>query len=225
MVHLIEHFFRLLAPSICIRCGNEEGLLCAWCREAALPEVLPRCYRCNKLSPHSATCSSCRRHSPIKHLFIRTAYSDEARQLVHVMKFKYSGEAADSIAIELVNTLPALAPETIVVPVPTITSHVRQRGLDHAARIAKHIAIKRGLMYAPALSRMTQSRQVGSKRHTRLTQMQNVFRLRYTYVLTNASVLLVDDVLTTGATIESAARELKKAGVKSIDAVIFARAG
>jgi ComF family protein len=223
-MRLFEHFFRLLAPSVCIRCGNEEGLLCAWCKEAALPEVLPRCYRCNKLSPHSATCAACRRHSPIKHLFIRTTYSDEARQLVHIMKFKYSGEAADTIATELMNTLPALAPETIVVPVPTITSHIRQRGLDHAARIAKQIAIAKGLAYVPALIRMTQTRQVGSTRHRRLTQMQDAFRIRSSYVLTNTPVLLVDDVLTTGATIESAARELKKAGVKTVDAVIFAQA-
>ncbi len=223
-MRLVEHFFRIIAPANCLSCGAEGSPVCAWCTESALPEVAGRCYRCNKLTKNSATCLPCKRSTPIRHLWIRTEYTAVARVLVHAMKFKYSLEAAELIAHELVNTLPALPPQTVVVYVPAATSHVRQRGFDHAKIIAQELARELGLAYAPALARTGQARQVGATRRQRLAQMEGVFRVRQPYLVNSLPVLLVDDVLTTGATIESATRVLKTAGAKSVDAVVFAGA-
>lgn len=223
-MRLVEHFFRILAPANCVACGSEGSPLCEWCSEQALPEVLPRCYRCNKLSPDSRTCTACRRKSAVSHLWSRTEYTDSARKIIHLMKFKYSAEAADLIAKELVNTLPALSPEYVVVHVPAATTHVRQRGFDHAARIARGLSRRTALPHLALLSRQGQLRQVGASRRTRLEQMRDVFYIKRPQDLLGARVLLVDDVLTTGATIEAAASVLKEAGARSVDAVVFARA-
>lgn len=223
-VRLVEQFFRVLAPSNCLQCGAEGRLVCAWCVETALPEVAERCYRCNALSRGSTTCPACRRHTVIRHLWKRTDYTKIARELIHTMKFQYSSEAAEAIAAELVNTIPALPPNTLIINVPAATSHVRQRGFDHARTIAVELSRLTGYGFIPALTRSGQQRQVGSGRQTRLAQMKGVFRVRRPLLIKDASVLLVDDVLTTGATIESAALTLKAAGAKSVDAVIFASA-
>jgi len=140
------------------------------------------------------------------------------------MKFSYSGEAADIIANELMNTLPALPPETILIHVPTITSHVRQRGFDHTKRIARELSVLGGLEHQNVLGRLGQHRQVGASRQHRLNKVKDSFWVRRSYLVEGKQVLLIDDVFTTGATVDAAARVLKQAGATRIDAVVFARA-
>ncbi len=105
---LIEHFFGLLAPNHCLVCGSEGSVICSWCLEEALPEVESRCYKCDKLTNFGAVCPSCRHKTPLNHVFIRAEYMGPTKELVHAMKFSYSGEAADLIARELLSTIPAL---------------------------------------------------------------------------------------------------------------------
>ncbi|MFZ1324078.1 MAG: phosphoribosyltransferase family protein [Candidatus Saccharimonadales bacterium] len=221
---LVEQFFRILAPANCLACGSEGSLLCTWCTEDALPGVVPRCYRCNALSHNSATCKACRRKSNVSHLWMRTEHTHIARKLVHAMKFKYSSEAAQLIARELAGIIPALPPETIITYVPAATSHARQRGFDHARAIARELSRQTGLPFLPTLARHGQDRQVGAGRERRLSQMAGVFRPRMRASIPGSTILLVDDVVTTGATIESAAKVLKAAGAKQVDAAIFAQA-
>lgn len=223
-MRLLEHFFAIIAPEACLSCGREGSLLCLWCRAEALPEAESRCYKCNRLTEFGAVCPADRRKSPLKHVFTRTEYTGAAKEMVHKMKFSYSGAAADLIATELMNTLPALRPGTLVVHVPTITNHVRTRGFDHARRIARELSRRSGLSHVPVLARLGQHRQVGSKRRERLGSMDGAFHPRAEYLVKDAHVLLVDDVLTTGATLEAAAKALKAAGAKTVDAVVFARA-
>ncbi len=223
-MRLVEQFFRVLAPSNCIKCGNEGSLICIWCIEEALPAVVDRCYRCNKLSGDSRTCPACRRHTVINHLWVRTEYSEYARQVVHAMKFRYSNEAAELIARELKSTIPVLAKETLIIHVPTITNHIRQRGFDHSRVIARHLSRLNKLEHLSALLRLGQARQVGASRLERIAHVQYSFEMRQTINLKGARVLLVDDVITTGATLEAAARVLRQAGAIRIDAVVFAQA-
>jgi ComF family protein len=137
------------------------------------------------------------------------------------MKFAYNLEAADIIGRELAALLPALHPDTLVVPIPTSTTHVRARGFDHAQKIAQYVAKDSNLHPLNALRRTDQKRQVGASRATRVQQIRGIFRVVSS--VKNAHILLVDDVITTGATIEEAARTLKNAGAKTINAVVFAK--
>jgi predicted amidophosphoribosyltransferase len=81
-----------------------------------------------------------------------------------------------------------------------------------------------GVKVSELLVRHGQTRQVGSHRNTRLVQLKDSYTVKNRIQIVGAHVILVDDVMTTGATIETAARVLKKAGAREVDACIFARA-
>ena len=118
--------------------------------------------------------------------------------------------------------LPYFAADILIVPVPTATSRVRSRGYDHAKLLAKELAGAAQLKHESLLLRLCQTRQAGAKRQTRIQQLEGAFGLKKQDIK-GKHVLLVDDVVTTGATLEEAAKVLKQAGAKTIDAVVFAQ--
>jgi ComF family protein len=219
----MERLVAVIAPHDCLRCGREGKVLCDWCMSEDCLSSPERCYRCKKLTTDSRVCASCKRSSSLRHVWVRSEYDDAAKGLVHKLKFARAQAAAAVIAEMIAETLPYLPPDTLVTHIPTATSRYRQRGYDHAQLIAKHIAVKKGLRYASLLIRSGQSRQVGAKRDQRLKQLAGAYRSRSGHLIEGAHILLVDDVVTTGATIEEAGKTLRLAGARQVSAAIFAQ--
>lgn len=111
----------------------------------------------------------------------------------------------------------------LVVPVPTATRRIRQRSFDHSALLARTLAPKICLQNANVLGRLGQERQIGAKRSDRLSQPKGNYFVRRSQTIKGRSILLVDDVVTTGATIREVTKVLRRAGAKRIDALIFAK--
>jgi len=156
----------------------------------------------------------------LREVVVATPYEAFAEQLIHAYKFERVYAAHGSLA----RALPQVVHEQVLIaPVPTITSHIRQRGYDHARVLAKRYAKLCALPYRPFLRRSGQLSQTGKDRATRLNQLEGVFALRGS-MPKGAHILLVDDVMTTGATLEQCAKVLHKGGAASISAVVFARA-
>lgn len=159
----------------------------------------------------------------LRSVFVCSLYSTNAREVIHRLKFGYTKSASEHIARKMAEILPELPSDTIIIHIPTASSHVRERGFDQSALIARDLAY---LIHAPhihTLARLGQQRQVGSNRMLRMTQMKDAFRI-VSKEFIGSHVLLVDDVLTTGSTLESAALVLKRSGAKSVSAVVFAQA-
>jgi predicted amidophosphoribosyltransferase len=110
----------------------------------------------------------------------------------------------------------------LIAYVPTAPQRVRERGYDQAALIAKELAIRSKLPYHTLLARTGTQRQLGQQRAVRKEQMTGAFRSLDKIDLQDKHVLLIDDVLTTGATCEAAARALRQAGAKRVSAAVFA---
>lgn len=220
---MIDRFVSLLAPHECLICKQEGPLLCAWCRPDALDPVPGRCYHCKAVTQDSAVCAKCRRLSPLRHVWIATPYRDIAKELVYRLKFARAKSAARLIAQLLEDSVPYLPANTVVTYIPTATNRVRQRGYDQARLIAQAFAKQRSLQCAPLLIRHGQSRQVGADRKHRINQAIGNYSVIDQKRVQDAQILLIDDILTTGATVESAARVLKKAGAKVVNAAVFAQ--
>lgn len=220
-----------LAPPLCVGCGGEGASLCAECSPAKILPFGERCAFCGTVSKASRSCQNCRRGGVPSHVWVTTNHEGLARDLLHNYKFGQQRAAADSIAHLMTTTLNQLHPDVrgltshkyLVVPVPTATKRVRERGFDHSALLAKKIANQLKLDYRPALGRLGQTRQVGAKRADRLTQMDGKFWVKRPAAVRGWQILLTDDVITTGATLRAAAKVLRQAGALRVDALIFAK--
>lgn len=213
----------LLAPHRCIGCDAESTLLCSDC-QTKLPKVPPRCYRCHRLSTGNRTCLSCRSSSKLYAIYVATVYDELAKTLIWKLKFDGAQAAAGAIAICLRGVLPQEKNrQYLIVPVPTATGRVRRRGYDQAKLLARALAKQARLPYLDCLQRSGQAHQVGASRHDRLRQLKDSFRVVHKHTVRDVHIMLVDDVVTTGATLEAAATALKSVGARRVEATVFAQ--
>lgn len=219
---MFDSIISLLAPHCCLACGVEGSLWCDACSQSALP-VAERCYRCHKLSSDGRTCATCRRTSVIYSVRAVTRYEGVAKQLVWRLKFERARAAADTIAALMAARLD-LPSGVIIAPIPTSTNRVRQRGYDQAQLIARGIARRTGHAYQSILLRLGQQQQHTASRKQRMVQLSEAFAVPSLARVRGSHIILVDDVITTGATFEAAARALKEAGAARVSAIVFAQA-
>lgn len=203
----------LLAPPSCWSCGGTVLLAAALCPPcaAALP-WLPRGGRV-------------RAGGALDRCAAPLALTGPARALVHALKFRRAPAVAGLMAAHLVHSVPPgwLDGGVTIVAVPAHPGRRRRRGYDHADSLARALAARIGGNCVPLLVRAggRGTRQRGLGRARRLTG-------RALSITANGPApprcLLVDDVRTTGATLEACARALREAGARRVDAVAYARA-
>lgn len=220
---LLERIISVVAPHNCLICGAEGDLVCNWCQNDAFVGMPSRCFRCLVAATNHEVCTKCHKISRLRHVWVRTAYEANAKNLIAKLKFQRAPAAATTAAQFMKETIPYLPKDTLVLPVPTASSRRRQRGYDQAVLLARELARELHLPTQKCLARLGQSRQVGTSRKLRLSQLEQAFRVTDCRAVKGECVLLVDDVITTGATLEAAASVLKKAGAKQVDAVVFAQ--
>lgn len=195
-----------LVPSLCAACGRHcraEAIVCTRCaRRLAAAEPFPG-------------------DGPpgLERAWSSASYEGVARDLVIALKFRRLLPVADLMAERIHWLAPAHLLSGAVVPVPPARSRLRRRGFDPAGELAAALAERLEAPLARCLERSGGGRQVGRRRAERLAHPARVRAV----AAAPPSVLLVDDVLTTGATLSSCARALRAAGSARVVAVTFAR--
>jgi predicted amidophosphoribosyltransferase len=142
--------------------------------------------------------------------------------LVNRYKFDNARSAYVPLGDLLLATLPDLPANTVIVPIPTIRTHIRQRGYDHTLLLAQYVAKKRGLAVSRPLRRQTATVQRGADRKQRLAQAKAAFVVD-TGLSSDVPYLLIDDVVTTSATMLYGAKALRQAGATTIWAAAIVR--
>lgn len=217
---MIEKLASYLAPHYCYSCTKIGSVLCDNCKFYILDDMQELCINCQKPS-FSGICVKCIKRVDYKRVWLVGKRQDALEGLINAYKFQRVKSAIHACVELLDSRLPILPENTIIVPVPTVAKHIRIRGYDHTAILAEQIAKRRNLNYSPILNRQHSLTQLGSDAKTRHAQAASAFRANET--LHKKPHLLIDDVVTTGATLKYASKALKDAGANEVWAAILAR--
>jgi ComF family protein len=219
----LDELVALAVPPRCGVCGGPGGaaggVLCAACRRALPWLAHPRCPRCALPLPHArGRCPAAA--AAFDAAWAAVAYEGRAREALLALKFSAVRPLAAVMAAQIAAIAP-LAPRATLVAVPAHPGRRRARGFDPAELIAAALARRSGLPLARALRRgRGPSRQLGASRAARRDAANLDFRARGR---APAEVALVDDVHTTGATLDACAQALRRAGCRRISVVTWAR--
>jgi ComF family protein len=213
-----------LVETDCVLCGaTGAGEVCGAC-DASLPRVDAACPRCALPDVGSQACGACLRHAPAFDGAVCVfAYGFPLDAMVR--RFKYAGDLAIGrwLALELAARVAnEPAPDAIVVP-PSTRARLRERGFNQALELAKVVARQRGIVLRrDAVARSREAAvQAGLTRAGRIANLREAFTCERP--MKGRDVVVVDDVVTTGATAEAMARALKAAGAARVRVWAVAR--
>ena len=216
---MVDHVLQIIAPHHCYGCAKSGTLLCVNCKYDIASEQISACISCGLPSPNGI-CIKC--HEPYQKAWCVGERRSVLEQLIDAYKFEHVKAAHRTFAELLDEALPLLPPETIVVPLPTVAPHIRQRGYDHMLLVARSFAKRRGLQLSTALRRVGANKQLGSSRKDRIAHAKSAYEVSGELDPT-VPYLLLDDVFTTGASLHYAALKLREAGAREIWVAVIAR--
>jgi len=217
---MLDGLISAIAPHLCCSCGEIGAVLCDNCKYDISLEYFGGCLACGAPAAPKGVCKTC--ITPYSRAWCVGERSGVLRALIDDYKFYNSYASHRELASLLAGCIGVLPSECIVVPVPTVSSHIRQRGYDHTWLVAKRLAKLQGVSAKSLLRRRTSTAQRGQGRKQRTLQAKEAFECRHA-LSPDTTYLLIDDVVTTGSTIHYAAKALKDAGAQSVWVAAIAR--
>ena len=233
-----QYILHILLPRTCFSCGrdlsyNAKGALCPSCENGlTLPGPLI-CARCGVvLKSGGAHCFHCRgsKADTFKCKIIRSAceFNTFSRGLVHALKYQgadYVAPYMGALMAQRFSAFAQLADVNLVVPVPLYNARLKKRGYNQSELLARFFCKETGLaLDVTSLVRLRDTcSQTKLGRQARVENMAGAFGVKNPAVLKGKIILLIDDVATTGATLEACAQVLRRAGAKRVLAYTFAR--
>lgn len=178
------------------------------------------CVVCHKPVLSNWLCNTCK--MPFERIWVVGERSGILQRLVGLYKFERAKSAHKELGDLLLDILPDLPKNTVVVPIPTVPSRIRERGYDHMFLIARHVAKSRKLSLERLVERKTNTKQRQSGAKKRELQAKQAFEV-CKRLDSSVPYLLLDDVITTGATIKYASQALRDAGAEHVWAAVIAR--
>jgi len=227
---MLNNFLNIFFPENCPVCGSRSDMhsvapFCGNCWQSLAPYKGPKCRKCGKplVSDVSIICAECISDEPA---FILAnsfgLYDGTLKKAINLLKYHGVKRLSRPLA-DLLSRLNLPAVEAVI-PVPLHKNRLRQREYNQSALIAYHVAKKCSYEFIlnSLIKTNNTSPQVGLSSKSRRKNIKNAFEVRNQGNITGKQILLVDDVITTGATIRECARVIKKAGAESVYAVTLA---
>ncbi|OGM90408.1 hypothetical protein A2999_00315 [Candidatus Wolfebacteria bacterium RIFCSPLOWO2_01_FULL_38_11] len=225
----------ILFPSLCLNCKKylpQNEILCQFCLDSIRLNTALVCPICRKRLPENKSC----RHGKKYFYFLAAAgnYSDPILQnLIHYFKYKNFQNLAPFLVELLIKYLNSpnlkfhiLNSKPIVIPVPLHHSREKQRGYNQSKLIAEILSKKLNFQLIEAVKRTKNNKPQANLKNIekRVENVKNCFEIPYPELIKNKNILLVDDVYTSGATMNEMVKILKENGARRIIAAVIAKA-
>jgi ComF family protein len=227
---------RILFPPVCAGCRrhvSQPGVLCGTCWPKLRMLERPWCPVMGTPFTHHMgqgflSAEAIADPPPFERARAAVAYSGVARQMVQGLKYQDRTDLAPWMARWMVRAGAELIAEAdVVVPVPLHWRRFFKRRFNQSAELARAVSVLTGLPFSPSAVRRVKltRQQVGLERNEREENVRAAFRVppEAEIEIAGRRVLLVDDVYTTGATVRSATKALKRSGAAAVDVLTFAR--
>lgn len=221
-----------LFPKICFGCKKEGFFLCKTCFNALNSKIeVQKCPVCSYRNFSGILCRVCRKKSYLTRLLFCHDYKNAViRELIHAYKYGFIQELAEPLSGFLIKMIKErgirLQKTMLVVPIPLHSAKLRKRGFNQSELIAKNFAGHFGLnMIADNLTRgkNTEPQIEMSDFKKRKENITDAFSISRPEEFQDRKIILIDDVSTSRATIEEAAKVLKGAGAKTIWGLVVAK--
>lgn len=233
---MTQAFFDLVLPPKCLACNTDvfqQGSICGNCYQGLQTIGQHKCHKCGLPFEfdmgNKAICASCSYEKP-RYDMARAycKYEGVGGDIAVKLKFSDKTHLAPYMAKMMKLAGDGLLHKTdIIAPIPLHYSRKLRRKYNQASLLAKNLARISGLEYQPFLLKRTRNteKQTTLPKSARKKNMRDAFIVRPEYAekIEGKKILLIDDVMTTGATIEAAAVALKVTGAKKVYGLVFAR--
>lgn len=229
-----EFILDIIFPKYCINCGKEGGYLCPDCFsliDIFEQQYCPFCFP-PKIVFEGKTCISCKKFKKLNGLYCAASYdSFIVKKLINQFKYgPHIKELSKPLASLIINHLMNLNKLSTfnnfsLIPVPLHKKKLRQRGFNQAQELAKELSetLKIPIINNVLIKIKQTPAQMELKKEEREKNIRGVFSCQKPDLIRDKKILLVDDVLTTGSTMEECTRALKGAGAKEVWGIVAAR--
>jgi ComF family protein len=216
----------LIFPKTCLGCGKEGKYLCDNCL-TKVKLLKPACPYCEKVSIDGFTHVKCWKKYGLDGLTSVWDYDGVIKKSIMALKYKYStevGKELSNVYIRGLSARPDLPKNGILVPIPIHWHRENVRGFNQSIEIGKVVAGKMGWKFAPDLliKEKSTAPQATLSVADRKQNLKDVFTVDPKFQIPD-SIILFDDVFTTGSTLKEAAKVLKHAGVGKVWGLTIAR--
>jgi ComF family protein len=233
--NIIKNLLDIIFPCFCLNCQKEGTYLCRRCFQKIQINNQSNCYVCGKLTKESQTCSACLSKTHINRMFIAGKWEDQLlRQIIYEYKYRFIKEIHKELAETLINYIniynKTLINNNIVLSfVPLHKRKLYWRGFNQSELLAKELSDK---LKIPLLNLIARSRPTppqvkitdAKKRHKNVSGAFSLLNPKITKTLSPGKIIiLVDDICTTGATLEECAKALKILKPKEIWGLVLVR--
>jgi len=223
-------FINIFFPKRCIICGKYGLFLCGKCVKNVVIFRTPVCFYCGKITKYGESCSSCKKihNSSLDGIIYSSSFNEgNTKEIIHYLKYNGIIELSTILSAIVLERIKNKLPKgkIVVVPVPMFIKKERSRGFNQSELIAREVSMFLGLHGGLGLKKVrSTSSQAESSRETRMKNIKNSFVCDDVELIKDKTVLLIDDIVTTGSTLEECAQTLKNSGAKRVYGVVIASA-
>ncbi len=227
---ILQQGLDLLFPPACIACKRTGSVLCPTCQDSIARFVPPICQRCGSTQLVQGICQQCRWHTlHLSGLRAVGPYAEPLRTCIHALKYTGVTRLAEPLGNILAQTARYYGMNAdLLIPVPLHATRQQERGYNHAALLAQACARQLGIPFCNDMLIRTRDTvaQVHLSAEARQQNMVDAFACTPAYAtrtLHKRRIIIIDDVCTTGATLEACAEPLFVAGASVVLGLVLAR--